>query len=117
MSTQPLDPAEVQAFLDALDEAGEKLRELIDAEDTAGLPAMQYYLDGSVFLEAGYLMVEHLGERFPDVYRALHGHYLPAFERAERGQINWGEALEALPEFLREAATDHVHDELAQEDG
>ena len=113
MSIQPIDPEEIQAFLEALDEAGDKLRELLDADAPSDSPAIQYYLDGSIFLESGYLMVEHLAERFPDVYRALYaGHYWPLFLQTRRGQIGWGEALQGLPEFLQEYASAKVHQDL-----
>ena len=113
MNSRPLDTEEVQTFLEALDEAGDKLRELIDTEVTGDSPAIQYYLDGSVFLESGYLMVEQLGERHPAVFRALRDEaYWPLFLKTQRGQISWGEALEGLPQFLREYASDKVHDDL-----
>lgn len=115
MNSQPLAAEEVQAFLDALDESGEKLRELIDADDTDGSPAIQYFIEGSIFLEAGYLMVDQLAKDFPDVFRALHVRYMPLFEQAERGQIGWGEAMSGLPEFLREYASDRVQQELFAE--
>lgn len=117
MSSQPLSPEEVQTFLEALDEAGEKLRELIDADDTGGSPAIQYFIEGSIFLEAGYLMVEQLGQGFPEVFRALHARYQPLFDQAEKGQIGWGEALSGLPEFLREYASDRVQQELFDAEG
>lgn len=118
MSQQPLEASEIQTFLEALDEAGEKLRELLDAEAPGDSPAIQYYLDGSSFLESGYLMVEHLSDRFPAVFRALHDHhYWPLFERTRRGQISWGEALEGLPQFLREYATEKVHEDLFANEG
>lgn len=113
MSTQPIAAEEIQTFLEALDESGEQLRELLDAEAPGDSPAIQYYLDGSVFIEVGYLMVEQLAEKHPAVFRALHDeHYWPLFQKTRRGQIGWGEALEGLPQFLREYATDKVHDDL-----
>ena len=118
MSTRPLGTEEIQTFLEALDEAGEKLRELIDADSPGDSPAIQYYLDGSFFLEAGYLMVEHLAEQHPSVFRALHDdHYWPLFQKTQRGQISWGEALEGLPQFLREYASEKVHEDLFSGEG
>lgn len=113
MLSKPLETEEIQTFLEALDEAGDKLRELIDAEAPGDSPAIQYYLDGSVFLESGYLMVEHLGEKHPGVFRVLRDeHYWPLFQKTQRGQISWGEALEGLPQFLREYASEKVHEDL-----
>ena len=112
-----LTPEEIQDFLDALDAAGDRLREVLEADDAAESPAVQYYLDGSTFLEAGCLMVEQLAERFPDVFRALHdGHYRPLFDQARKGQIGWTEALEGLPVFLREYAADKVHQEILDDE-
>lgn len=118
MSTKPLESAEIQTFLEALDEAGDKLREILDAEAPGDSPAIQYYLDGSIFLECGYLMVEQLGEKHPAVFRALHDeHYWPLFQRTQRGQISWSEALQGLPQFLREYATEKVHEDLFAGEG
>jgi hypothetical protein len=118
MNTRPLDNEEVQRFLEALDEAGEKLRELIDADSPGDSPAIQYYLDGSVFLESGYLMVEQLSEKFPAIFRALHDEaYWPLFLKTQRGQISWGEALDGLPQLLREYASEKVHEDLFAGEG
>ena len=114
---EPLDVDTIQPFLDQLDETGERLREVLDAEAGDDSPAVQFYLEGAAFLEAGYLMVEQLAPDFPAVYRALNEHhYTPLFEQARRGQIGWSEALEKLPVFLREYATAKVHDELLESD-
>jgi hypothetical protein len=113
MSTQPLTTEEIQRYLEALDEAAEKLRDLLDAEDAGDSPAIQYYLDGSIFIECGYLMVEQLSQAYPAVFRALYDeHYWPLFQKTQRGQIAWGEALAGLPEMLRDAASARVHQEL-----
>lgn len=113
MSEKPLSVEEVQAFLEALDEAGEGLRELVDVEDPGDTPAIQYYMDGSAFVEAGYLMVEQLSERYPGIFRALRQEaYDGAFAKARRGQVSWGEALAELPEFLRDYARGRVAEEL-----
>lgn len=114
----PLDADAIQAFLDLLDETGERLREVLDAETVEDSPAIQFYLEGAAFLEAGYLMVEQLAPDFPGVFRALHDlHYLPLFESARRGQTGWGEALGGLPQFLRDYATAKVHDDLLAGEG
>lgn len=113
MSSQPVDSEEIQRFLEALDTAGDQLRELLDADAPGDSPAIQYYLDGSVFLESGYLMVEQLAEQHPAVFRALHDEaYWPLFQKTRRGQISWGEALDGLPQFLREYASEKVHEDL-----
>ncbi|MEB3223666.1 MAG: hypothetical protein VKS61_16450 [Candidatus Sericytochromatia bacterium] len=113
MSESALSPQAVQAFLEALDAAGEALRELVDDPvDPAG-PAMRAYLDGAAFLEAGYLMVEQLSPEHPQVFLALHDHhYMPALTAATKGRIAWGEALAELPEFLRDYAAERAATEL-----
>lgn len=101
-----LDPHVVQDFLERLDEAGEALRELVEGSTSENSPAVRVYLDGAAFLEAGYLMVEQLAPQFPGVFTALCQHYEPVFEEAAKGRIGWSEALNSLPEFLREYALD-----------
>lgn len=111
------DPVEIQAFLEKLDAAGEALREVLEDHPDGDSPALPFYLDGSAFLETGYLMVEQLAPSFPAVFRALHDHhYGPLFEQARKGRISWSEALEALPEFLRDYAQEKVQTELMGED-
>lgn len=113
MNTEALPPDEVQNFLEALDEAAEKLRELVDNDLPDDSPAIKEYLDGSTFIESGYTMVEQLAPEFPQVFRALKDlHYWPMFQKTQRGQISWAEALEAVPEFLREHAENRVQQEL-----
>lgn len=113
VTDEPLDADAIQGFLDQLDETGEKLREVLDSDAASDNPAIQFYLEGAAFMEAGYLMVEQLAPDFPAVYRALMDlHFGPAFQQARKGQIGWGEALEALPGFLRDYATAKVHEEL-----
>lgn len=110
------DPAEIQAFLEKLDAAGEALREVLDDQPDGESPAVPFYLDGSAFLESGYLMVEQLAPNYPAVFRALHDyHYGPLFEQARKGRISWGEALDGLPEFLRDYAQEKVQVELLGE--
>ncbi|MEB3284565.1 MAG: hypothetical protein VKN33_04700 [Candidatus Sericytochromatia bacterium] len=98
----------IQDFLERLDEAGETLRELLDDVPPSDSPVLRVYLDGAAFLEAGYLMIEQLAPQFPDVFTALSAHYEPVFSEATKGRIGWNEALEALPEFLREYALDRA---------
>lgn len=112
MTPQPLDADEIQAFLDELDEAGDQLRELVEEGPPPEGPAVKYYLDGAAFVEAGYTMVEQLGDRFPDVFRAMHAVYAPLFQKTQRGQIGWAEALEGLPGFLSEFAQEKVARDL-----
>lgn len=110
------DPTEIQAFLEKLDAAGESLREVLDDHPEGDSPALPFYLDGSAFLEAGYLMVEQLAPSHPAVFRALHDHhYGPLFEQVRKGRIAWSEALEGLPEFLRDYAQEKVQAELLGE--
>lgn len=113
MTPTPLDADEIQAFLEQLDEAGDRLRELVEDGPPPEDPLVKYYLDGAAFVEAGYVMVEQLGERFPDVFRALHAHYAPLFQKTRRGQIGWAEALEGLPAFLADYAQERVARELS----
>jgi hypothetical protein len=116
MADQTPQPEEVQTFLEKLDAAGETLREVLDDHPDGESPAIPFYLDGSAFLEAGYLMVEQLAPGFPSVFRALHDdHYEPLFEQVRKGRISWGEALEGLPEFLRDYAQEKVQAELMGE--
>ena len=109
----PIDPAEIQAFLESLDAAGETLREVLDDQPDGESPALPFYLDGSAFLEAGYLLVEQLAPNFPAVFRALHDHhYGPLFQQVRRGRIGWSEALAGLPEFMRDYAQEKMQAEL-----
>ncbi len=111
------DAAEIQAFLEKLDAAGEALREVLEDHPDGDSPAVPFYLDGSAFLETGYLMVEQLAPGFPAVFRALHDHhYAPLFEQVRKGRISWTEALEGLPEFLRDYAQEKVQVELMGDD-
>jgi hypothetical protein len=113
MADERLNENTVQTLLDALDAAGEKLREVLDAEDSVESPTIPYYMDGCAFLEMGYLMVDQLAQAFPTVFKTLHDHhYAPLLAAAERGQMSWGEALSGMPAFLGEYATDKVHQEL-----
>ena len=117
MNTEPMSSEAIQDFLEALDEAAEKLRELVDNEVADDSPAIKEYLDGSTFIEAGYTMVEHLAPDFPAVFRVMHDqHYWPMFQKTQRGQISWAEALVAVPEFLREHAENRVQQELFMDD-
>ncbi|MEB3196869.1 MAG: hypothetical protein VKP62_06655 [Candidatus Sericytochromatia bacterium] len=110
-------PDALQAFLERLDEAGEILQATIDGESNDASPVFRVYMDGAAFLEAGYLMVEQLAPAFPAVYRALlEGHYEAALTDATRGRIGWGEALQRLPEFLREYAVDRAAAVLESDD-
>ncbi|MEB3329549.1 MAG: hypothetical protein VKQ33_09990 [Candidatus Sericytochromatia bacterium] len=116
MSASPLSAEAVQAFLEALDEAGEALRDLVEDPVDPGGPAMKAYLDGAAFLEAGYLMVEQLSQDHPHVFLALHDHhYLPALMAARKGRVGWSEALTELPEFLRDYASERAAAELEGE--
>lgn len=117
MASAPLSDDELQPFIEALDAAGAGLRELLDNQPGPDAPVWQFYLDGAVFLEIGYLMVEQFASDFPAVFRALHdAHYAPVFAQARRGQIGWGEALEAMPEVLRAYATESVRQGLEDEE-
>lgn len=116
MTPEPLQPAALEAFVAMLDEAGDRLQELIDENTGEDSPAIQYYLDGAAFIEVGYLMVEQLAESYPEIYLALHHHYMPLFEKSSRGQISWAEALGGLPGFLREYAAEKVESELLFEE-
>jgi hypothetical protein len=111
------DDAATQAFLDAIDETGERLREVLDTEVADDSPAIQFYLQGAAFLEAGYLLVEQLAVEHPGVFTAMKDQlYMPLYERAAKGQIGWGEALNGLPAFLREYAAAKVNEDLLGED-
>lgn len=103
-----VDPQVIQDFLERLDDAGENLRELLEDSTSESSPALRVYMDGAAFLEAGYLMVEQLAPQFPAVFTALSNHYEPVFEEAVKGRIGWNEALNSLPEFLREYALDRA---------
>ena len=116
MTPQPLDATEIRTFLEQLDEAGDRLRELVEEGPPPGGPAVQFYLDGAAFVEAGYTMVEELGERFPDVFRALYAVYQPLFHKCQRGQMGWSEALEGLPVMLIEFAQEKVERELLDDE-
>lgn len=114
----PIDTAEIQDFLEKLDAAGEALREVLEDHPDGDSPALPFYLDGSAFLETGYLMVEQLAPNFPGVFRALHDqHYGPLFEQVRKGRIAWSEALAGLPEFLRDYAQEKVQAEIMGEFG
>jgi hypothetical protein len=111
------DDQTTQAFLDAIDETGDRLREVLDDSTGDDSPAIQFYLQGAAFLEAGYLLVEQLAAEHPGVFTAMKDElYMPLFERAARGQIGWGEALNGLPAFLREYAAAKVNEDLLGED-
>jgi hypothetical protein len=80
-------------------------------------PAIQFYLQGAAFLEAGYLLVEQLAGDHPGVFAAMKDQlYMPLYERAAKGQIGWGEALNGLPAFLREYAAAKVNEDLLGEE-
>jgi hypothetical protein len=103
-----IDPHLLQDFLERLDDAGDALRELLEDTTSESSPAVRVYMDGAAFLEAGYLMVEQLAPNFPTVFTALAAIYEPVFQEASKGRIGWNEALNCLPEFLREYALDRA---------
>jgi hypothetical protein len=113
MASEPVSEQALQALIEELDAAGDSLREVLDVEDGEDSLSVQYYLDGSVFLEAGYVMIEQLAPEFPELFKAfMDGHYAPIFHQARRGQIGWNEAHGKLPEFMREYAAQRVHEAL-----
>jgi hypothetical protein len=113
----PISADEIAAFQAELDAAGEQLREVLGDHPEGDSPAIPFYLDGAAFLEAGYLMIEQLAQSFPQVFRALHQHhYDPLFKELRKGRMMWGEALEELPDFLRDYAQEKVQAELAGDD-
>ena len=52
MTPQPLDATEIRTFLEQLDEAGDRLRELVEESPPPGGPAVQFYLDGAAYSSA-----------------------------------------------------------------
>ncbi|GEM_PF-4638085 len=107
----------LQDLEQALDQAGTTLQEVVGDDNFATTPAAQFYLAGATFLEVGYTLLEQLALSFPAVFRMLYvKHYGPLFQRAQRGQINWTEALDALPEFVVDYAENRVHAQLALSD-
>lgn len=118
---QSLDEAIPAAFLKelehALDQAGTTLQEVVDDDHFGSTSAAQFFLEGATFLEVGYTLLEQFALACPAVFRTLYArHYGPLFAKAQRGQINWSEALEALPECLVEYAEGRVHAQLALEE-
>lgn len=116
MTPQPVDADMIETFLAQLDEAGDRLREMIEEGPPPEGPAIQYYLDGAAFVEAGYTMIEQLAERFPDVFMALYAHYDPIFTETRKGRIGWSEALSHLPPFLREYAQERVERDIIEDE-